>query len=100
LTGSGFTSRELMLLKVKSSSNKRNDVMAIVNIFEASVCHVDHEAMIVEVTGASEKLDSFAELMSPFGIIEMARTGKVALARSPKPTEDLDMIAGKLDGEG
>ncbi len=100
LTGSGFTSRELMLLKVKSSSNKRNDVMAIVNIFEASVCHVDHEAMIVEVTGASEKLDSFAELMSPFGIIEMARTGKVALARSPKPTEDLDMIAGALDGEG
>ncbi len=93
LTGSGFTSRELMLIKVKSVSDQRNDVMAIVNIFKASVCHVDHESMIIEVTGESEKLDSFAELLSPFGIIEMARTGKVALARTSRPTEDLDTIA-------
>ncbi|MCF7855091.1 MAG: acetolactate synthase small subunit [Candidatus Pacebacteria bacterium] len=91
LTGSGFVSRELMLIKVKASGKSRNEVMQIAAIFKADIVHVHHEALIMELTGESEKIDAFIELMDKFGIIELGRTGKVALARAPQPTEALDI---------
>jgi acetolactate synthase-1/3 small subunit len=102
LTGSGFVARELMLLKVKTDSKTRGEIMQIANIFGAKIVHVHHEAVIMEVTGKSEKLDACIELMEKFGIIELARTGKVAFARSPLPTEELDVVPSyerRPDGE-
>jgi len=90
LTGSGFVARELMLIKVCTEGNTRNDVIQIANIFKAAVVHVEHKSLVIEVTGTSEKIDAFIDLMRPFGIIELARTGRVALARSDRPTEELD----------
>lgn len=90
LTGHGFVSRELMLLKVKATGDNRNEVIQVANIFKANVVNVEHESLIVQVTGPTEKLDAFIDLMSAFGIIELARTGKVALSRSSEPTELLD----------
>jgi acetolactate synthase-1/3 small subunit len=92
LTGSGFASRELMLIKVKASGKTRNEVIQIANIFNADIVHFHHEVLIMEVTGKSEKIDAFIELMEKFGIVELARTGKVALARAPQPTEELDIV--------
>lgn len=91
LTGSGLVARELMLIKVKATNKTRSEVIQIASIFKAKVVHVHHEAITMEATGRTEKLDAFVELMEKFGIIEIARTGKVAFAQSPKATEELDI---------
>ena len=93
LTGSGFVSRELMLIKVKTSAVTRSEIMQITNIFKADVVHVDHEVLVIQVTGSPQKVDAFIELMDKFGIVELARTGGVALGRCPEPTESLDLLA-------
>ena len=98
LTGAGFTARELMLIKVKATGKTRAEIIQIANIFRGSVTYVQHGAMVVEVTGRTEKLDEFIELMEPFGIIELARTGKVALARSEQPTEKVEEVPVANDG--
>ncbi|MDT8391734.1 MAG: acetolactate synthase small subunit [Lentisphaeria bacterium] len=92
LTGSGFVNRELMLIKVKTTPQTRSEVMQITDIFKACVVHVDLEIVVIQVTGPTAKLDAFIKLMAAFGIVELARTGSVALGRCPEPTEDLDMI--------
>ncbi len=92
LTGSGFAARELMLIKVKADSKIRSEVLQIAGIFRADIVHVGHDYLIMEVTGKTDKIDAFIELLDPFGIIELARTGKVALARAPQPTEELDIV--------
>jgi len=94
LTGSGFVSRELMLLKVKTNGSDRGEIIQIANVFKANVVNVAHDALVIEVTGPTEKCDAFVELMSGFGIVELARTGRVTLARSSQPTEMIDQIVG------
>ena len=73
--------RELMLIKVKNEAQHRNDIMTAVDVFRASVIDYSTEAMCIEVTGAPSKIDAFVKLMQPFGILEMCRTGIVALER-------------------
>ena len=93
LTGSGFVARELMMIKVKSDGESRGKIIQIASVFKANIIHVEHDVLIVEVTGRSEKIDAFIELMAKFGIVELARTGRVALARSSQSTEMLDTVA-------
>ena len=73
--------RELMLIKVKNSSDTRNDVMTAVDVFRASVIDYSPEGMCIEVTGNPSKIDAFIKLMEPFGILEMCRTGVGELVR-------------------
>ena len=73
--------RELMLLKVENKSENRNDIMTAVDVFRASVIDYSTESMCIEVTGNPSKIDAFVKLMQPFGILEMCRTGIVALDR-------------------
>ncbi len=73
--------RELMLLKVKNEAKNRSDIMTAVDVFRASVIDYSPEGMCIEVTGNPSKIDAFVKLMDPFGIIEMCRTGVVALER-------------------
>lgn len=90
LTGSGFVARELMLIKVRADANRRSEVIQIADIFKADIVHVENDALLIEVTGRSRKVDAFIDLMQAFGIVELARTGRVALARSAGATEALD----------
>ena len=76
--------RELMLIKVCNKSEFRNDVMTAVDVFRASVIDYSAEGMCIEVTGSPSKIDAFVKLMQPFGILEMCRTGIVALDRGNK----------------
>ena len=92
LTGSGFVARELMLIKVKTSAKTRGEIVQITDIFRGDVVHVEHRAMVIQVTGSGDKIDSFIKLMEPFGIIELARTGVAALARSMEATDKLDVL--------
>ena len=73
--------RELMLIKVKNDVQNRADIMTAVDVFRASVIDYSPEGMCIEVTGNPSKIDAFVKLMQPFGILEMCRTGIVALDR-------------------
>ena len=73
--------RELMLIKVKNDPQTRSDVMTAVDVFRASVIDYSPEGMCIEVTGAPSKIDAVIKLMQPCGILEMCRTGVVALER-------------------
>lgn len=73
--------RELMLIKVMNKAENRSDIMTAVDVFRASVIDYSPESMCIEVTGSPSKIDAFVKLMQPFGILEMCRTGIVALDR-------------------
>ena len=75
------TKRELMLIKVQNLTKHRSDIMTAVDVFRANVIDYSPESMCIEVTGNPSKIDAFVKLMQPFGILEMCRTGIVALDR-------------------
>ncbi len=73
--------RELALFKISADGASRAEVMQICEIFRAKVVDVTKRSVIAEVTGTYEKVDAFERLVRPFGLIEMARTGEIAIAR-------------------
>lgn len=81
LSRSASVERELALIKVAIAGGNRAAVLEIVKIFRARVIDVDADAVVVEATGAPDKVDALEQLLVPFGIVEIARTGTVALAR-------------------
>ena len=74
--------RELMLLKVSATAENRASILDLVQIFRAKVVDVSYEALTLEVVGDPGKLVALEKLLKPFGILEIARTGKVALERA------------------
>jgi acetolactate synthase-1/3 small subunit len=75
--------RELALIKVSASHQNRSDILQIANVFRARIVDVSSEVLTVEVTGDQEKVDGLIELLAPYGIRELARTGIAALERGP-----------------
>ena len=76
-----FVARELLVLKVKADKTTRSDIIEIADIFRAKIVDVAHDSLIIEFTGNETKADAFLELLSQYGILESARTGRVALRR-------------------
>ena len=77
-------SRELMMIKVRSDSTVRTEVIEVVNLFRAKVIDVSPESLTIEATGTSEKLEALLRMLDPYGIREIAQSGAVALGRGPK----------------
>jgi len=77
-----FVDRELVLVKVGVDSKTRADVMQITDIFRAKIVDVQPKTLTVEITGTEDKVSKFLDLMKPYGIRALTRTGKVALSRS------------------
>ena len=77
--------RELILVKVAGSGEKRVESLRIADVFRARVVDSTIESFVFEVTGSTEKLDAFINLMRPLGLVDVSRTGVVAIARGPKP---------------
>jgi acetolactate synthase-1/3 small subunit len=73
--------RELVLAKIKADARTRSEIMQICDIFRAKVVNVAHDALIVEVTGDEGKTAAFLRLVEAFGILELARTGQLAMRR-------------------
>ncbi len=73
--------RELALFKVAGKGDKRVEALRLADIFRANVVDSTLESFVFEITGTPEKIDAFAELMRPLGLVEVARTGVAALAR-------------------
>ena len=88
LTGQARVERGLLVIKVNAPHDKRGELMQLVQIFRARVDHVDNQSLILEVTGNREKLEAFIDILRPHGILEMARTGQIAIARSQGPMAD------------
>ena len=74
--------REIMLIKLKNSPENRSEIMAASEIYRAKIIDYNPQTLCVEVTGEPSKLNAFIEVMKPIGIIEMCRTGAVALERN------------------
>ncbi len=77
--------RELALIKVTADADNRSQILQIVDIFRARIVDVNEQSVIVEVTGDEGKVDAIVALLRPYGIKEIARTGKIAMVRGPKP---------------
>jgi acetolactate synthase-1/3 small subunit len=73
--------RETALVKVKADATQRGQVMDVVEIYRARIADVAGNSLIVEVSGKSDKIDSLLDVLSPFGILEIMRTGKIAMTR-------------------
>ncbi len=76
-----YVDRELVLLKVAADAKTRSEVMQICDIFRAKIVDVAHKTLTIEITGNESKIAAFMDLMEPFGIRDLTRTGKVAMPR-------------------
>ncbi|MFQ5732186.1 MAG: acetolactate synthase small subunit [Planctomycetaceae bacterium] len=76
-----FVERDLMLMKVSAAGGKRTEIRELVDIFRGKIVDVSPGHVMIELSGQENKLEAFVELMRPFGILELVRTGRVALLR-------------------
>ena len=81
LTEAPYVNRDLVLVKVSVNPANRTEVMLLVDVYRGKVVDVGQDSLIVEVTGDAEKIESFIQVLRPFGIIEVAHTGLVAMTR-------------------
>ena len=84
LTGSEYVDREMVLIKVSAKAASRAEVLRIVDIFRGQVVDVSSSSYTLEITGNDRKIQAVIDLLSPIGIMEIVRTGKVAIARHKK----------------
>lgn len=84
LTKESVVSRGLALLKVQSSATTRSEIMQIVDIFRGKIVDVASDSVMLEITGTEEKINAMEDLLRPFGIKELVRTGKIAMSRGRK----------------
>jgi acetolactate synthase-1/3 small subunit len=84
LTSEQFIERELVLVKVSADGKSRSEILQICDIFRARIVDVAPKTVTIEVTGTEDKIDALVNMLRPFGIREMARTGSVALTRTLK----------------
>jgi acetolactate synthase-1/3 small subunit len=80
--------RDLALIKVSAPPEERSHVLQLANVFRARVVDVASDSMVLEITGAEDKIEGLLEVLRPIGILEMVRTGRVAMARGSRPMGD------------
>jgi acetolactate synthase-1/3 small subunit len=78
--------RELALIKIKATAEQRPEVVAVCQVFRALIDDIGEHTLIVQVAGTPEKVDGMVEVLRPYGILELVRTGRVVLARGDRPT--------------
>jgi acetolactate synthase-1/3 small subunit len=81
VTFSPVVTRDLALIKVRADADTRPQVLQICDVFRARVVDVTQEALVIEITGTEDKIEGLLEVLHPFGIVEMVRTGRVAMTR-------------------
>jgi acetolactate synthase-1/3 small subunit len=81
ISSADFVERDLMLLKVRALPHQRTEMMMLVEMFRARVVDITSQEMMVELTGQERKIEAFIDLMRSYGILELARTGRIALVR-------------------
>jgi len=82
LTKEKFIDRELVMLKVSATSKSRSEIVELVNLFRAKIIAVQPKSLIVQIAGTQEKIENFVKLLRPAGIVEMSRSGPIAMAKT------------------
>ena len=94
VTAQPTVERDLALIKVAARNGKRTEVLQLIDIYRARVVDVTNESVVVEITGTEDKIESMIEVLRPFGIIEMVRTGVVSMTRgATAPSANPPMVA-------
>jgi len=86
ITALSVISRDLAMIKVSATHGERSHVLELAQVFRARVVDVAAESLIIEITGDEDKIDGLLEVLRPYGILEMVRTGIVAMRRGSKPS--------------
>ncbi len=90
ISSEDYVERDLMLIKVKAAPERRMEIVLLVEMFRARVVDISADNMMIELSGQEKKIEAFIDLMRPYGILELARTGRIALVRgTPKAGETL-----------
>ena len=101
ITDEDIVVRELALIKVKALPNDRGEIIQIVDIFRADIIDVSQSSLTIQITGTEDKIDSLLNLLHPFGLIELTRTGRIAMVRGGLATdkERPSRIAGETESD-
>jgi acetolactate synthase-1/3 small subunit len=81
ISSEDFVERDLMIVKVKATPQQRMEIVLLVEMFRGRVVDIGMETLMIEIAGQERKIEAFIELMRPYGIVELARTGRIALVR-------------------
>ena len=81
ITHEEMVSRELAMIKVRTTSSTRAEIIEVIQLFRANVVDVGSQTLVIEITGEEDKINALINLLEPFGILEMMRTGRVAMVR-------------------
>ena len=81
ISAENFVERDLMLITIKCLADKRPEIFQLAESFRGRVVDIQHDSVMVEISGTEGKVQAFVELMRPYGILELARTGRIALVR-------------------
>jgi acetolactate synthase-1/3 small subunit len=92
--------RDLAMIKVKADADNRTAIMQLVDVYRARIVDVANETLIVEITGVEDKINSFVDVLKPFGIVEMVRTGIVAMARGTNASTEPNYFPSNGNGNG
>ncbi len=87
ISGEAFVERDLMLIKVDATPSRRIEIRGLVQDFRGRIVDFGAEQLIIEISGQEQKVEAFIDLMRPYGIKELARTGRIALVRCSTPTQ-------------
>jgi acetolactate synthase I/III small subunit len=93
--GTAYLERDLALITIGAGTASRHEVIEVVNLFRGKVVDVSPESMVVELAGTEEKIEKFVELMKPYGIRELARTGVIAMSRGMQMGKSVDRQSGE-----
>jgi acetolactate synthase-1/3 small subunit len=81
ISGEDFVERDLMLIKIDATPDRRAEIQGLVQIFRGRIVDVSPEQLLIEISGPEKKIEAFIEAVRPYGIRELARTGRIALVR-------------------
>jgi acetolactate synthase-1/3 small subunit len=87
ISSEDYVERDLMLIKVAAPASVRSEIQALVQIFRGRVVDVSPDMLMIEISGQERKIEAFIEQVRPYGIRELARTGRIALGRGDRPLE-------------
>jgi len=87
ISAQDYVERDLMLIKVSTRNGRRSEIRELVEIFRGRIVDVSNDMVMIEISGKERKIEAFIELMRPFGIIELVRSGRIAMVRGNTQAE-------------
>jgi acetolactate synthase I/III small subunit len=91
ISSEDFVERDLMLIKVKADPQQRMEISLLVKLYRGRIVDISPDTLMIEISGKERKIEAFIELMRPYGIVELARTGRIALVRGQPGSGDNDL---------